>query len=264
MRCFGTMLSDLKNKAVVVTGSSSGIGYAIAEATVQAGGYVLLHGTREGALRKGAGRLGERARWVIADLDREESPKTIARACIEAFGRIDGLVNNAGVFPRSNIQTADVAHFDHVFRVNTRAPLMLCKEIIADCRRRRAPGSIVNIGSINAWCGIESLLVYSMSKGALMTMTRNLADAVATDGIRVNQINVGWTLTEGEERVQRELGASADWYRTVSKTAAPRGSLMLPEEVAQHVVFWLSEGSAPATGAVYEAEQYPVLGRLRV
>lgn len=257
-------MSDLHEKAIVVTGSSAGIGYAIAEAAVKAGANVLLHGTEDSVLRDVAQRFGGRAKWVVADLESSDSPKAVASACIEAFGRIDGLVNNAGLFPRSNIQTADAQHFDRVFRVNTRAPLMLCREIIADCRRRGAPGSIVNIGSINAWCGIENLLVYSMSKGALMTMTRNLADAMAAEGIRVNQINVGWTLTEGEKRVQRELGAPADWFLTVSKTAAPRGSLMLPEEIASHVVFWLSEASAPATGAVYEVEQYPILGRLRI
>ena len=257
-------MSDLENKAVVVTGSSSGIGYSIAEAAISAGASVLLHGTNEAALRECARRLGDRAKWVLADFEKGESPKVVASACIGAFGRIDGLVNNAGVFPRSNIETADASHFDRVFRVNACAPLMLCKEVIADCRRRRAPGSIVNIGSINAWCGTENLLVYSMSKGSLMTMTRNLADALSSDGIRVNQLNVGWTLTDGEKRVQRDLGAPADWHLTVSKLAAPRGSLLVPEEVARHVVFWLSEASAPATGSVYEVEQYPVLGRIRV
>lgn len=254
----------LQDKCVIVTGASSGIGHAIAEAAVDAGARVMLHGTREDALRDAAAALGDAARWVAANLAEPGAPKEIVGAAVSAFGRVDGLVNNAGIFPRSTIETADDAHFDRVFHINTRAPLMLAKAVVADCRARGAAGSIVNIGSINAWCGGPDLLIYSMSKGALMTMTRNLGDALAEEGIRVNQLNVGWTLTDGEKAMQKSLGEPDDWYLKIPKAAAPRGELLKPEEIARHVVFWLSEASAPVTGSVYEIEQYPVLGRNKV
>lgn len=258
------MTLALENKVIIVTGASSGIGLAIARAVVAAGAKVLLHGTREPELRSLAESFGSAAHWVAADLAQADSPGRIAKAALEAFGRIDGLVNNAGIFPRSTIESADDAHFDRVFHINTRAPLMLAKEMVADCRKRRAAGSIVNIGSINAWCGGNDLLIYSMSKGALMTMTRNLADALAEEGIRVNQLNVGWTLTDGEKIMQRNLGAPDDWHLKISRAAAPRGSLLTPEEIARHVIFWLSDASTPVSGSVYEIEQYPVIGRNKV
>lgn len=258
------MTVNLQDKAIIVTGSTSGIGAAIADAIIAAGGKVLLHGTREDLLKERAAKLGKNACWVVGDLARTESPALIASAAVKAFGRIDGLVNNAGIFPRSTIATANDADFDRIFHINARAPLMLIQEMVADCRQRKAPGVIVNIGSINAWCGGNDLLVYSMSKGALMTMTRNLGDALTEEGIRVNQLNVGWTLTDGEKIMQKQLGAPDDWHDHIPRGAAPRGSLLKPEEIARHAVFWLSEASAPVTGSVYEIEQYPVIGRNKI
>lgn len=258
------MTFTLENKVIIVTGASSGIGLAIARAAAAAGAKVLLHGTREAELRSLAESFGSAAHWVAADLAHTDSPAQIAKAALEAFGRIDGLVNNAGIFPRSTIESADDAHFDRVFHINTRAPLMITRQVVAHLRKRQAAGSIVNIGSINAWCGGNELLIYSMSKGALMTMTRNLGDALAEEGIRVNQLNVGWTLTDGEKVMQKQLGAPDDWHQKISRAAAPRGALLAPEEIARHVIFWLSDASAPVTGSVYEIEQYPVIGRNKV
>lgn len=258
------MTYPLENKTIIVTGSSSGIGFAIAEAAYAAGANVMLHGTREDELEARADALGSRAQWVAADLADADCATQIADATRKAFGPIDGLVNNAGVFPRSTIESDVMEQFDWVFHINARAPVMLAQELVRDCRANGCGGSIVNIGSINAWCGADMLLIYSMSKGALMTMTRNLGDALGEDRIRVNQLNVGWTLTEGEKKVQKAEGAPDDWHENISKAAAPRGHLLLPHEIANHAIFWLSEASAPVTGSVYEVEQYPVIGRNKV
>ncbi len=94
-----------------------------------------------------------------------------------------------------------------------------------------------------------------------MTMTRNLADAFSVDLIRVNQLNLGWILTETEKRIQRQEGRPDDWYLNVPKSLAPIGGLLTPELVAKHVLFWLDEASAPITGQVYEVTQTPFLGR---
>ncbi len=252
------------NRTIIVTGASSGIGWAIAQAVYNEGARVMLHGRDKKTLAKCAEKLGPRAKWIAADLADLKAADWITDATIEAFGSIDGLVNNAGYFPRSTIETAVDSQFDTVFHINVRAPLMLIQSLVQHCRSRNKPASIVNIGSINAYCGAEMILMYSMSKGALMTMTRNLGDALAQDMIRVNQLNVGWTLTEGEKRVQKEMGSPDDWYENIDLSAAPRGSLLSPEEVAQHAVFWLSDASVPVTGSVYEVEQYPVIGRNKV
>ena len=253
----------LKGRSIIVTGASSGIGSAIAKTACEAGANVMLHGTRVEVLAARAKELGSRARWVAADLKEEGAAETIVSATVDAFGKVDGLVNNAGIFPHSTIETDMLSQFDDVFYVNVRAPLMLAQAVARDCRQRNSTASIVNIGSINAHCGANFLLIYSMSKGALMTMTRNLGDALCEDGIRVNQLNVGWVLTEGERAVQNNLGMPDNWMENVNKAAAPRGSIMNPEEIATHAVFWLSDASAPVSGSVYEVEQYPVIGRQR-
>ncbi|MBL4854312.1 MAG: SDR family oxidoreductase [Robiginitomaculum sp.] len=258
------MNTTLENSSVIVTGASSGIGWAIAQAVYKQGARVMLHGRNAKSLAEKADFLGSNARWVVADLADLAASDIVAQASLDAFGSIDGLVNNAGVFPRSDIDTEVNTQFDKVFHINARAPLMLAQRLVQDCRARKAPGAIVNIGSINAYCGADMILIYSMSKGALMTMTRNLGDALGEDLIRVNQLNVGWTLTQGEIDMQKSMGAPDDWHENINKAAAPRGSLLTPEEIANHAVFWLSPASAPVTGSVYEVEQYPVIGRNKV
>ena len=258
------MTQLLEDKCILVTGSSSGIGFAIAADAVANGARVMLHGTNQQALEQACENLGSQTGWVAADLSDPAAPEKIMDTTIGRFDRLDGLVNNAGIFPRSSIDSATDDHFDKVFHINTRAPLMLSRLFVEQCRDRAAAGSIVNIGSINAWCGGGDLLVYSMSKGAVMTMTRNMGDALSGEGIRVNQLNVGWTLTDGEKAMQKSLGAPDDWHEHIPAAAAPRGELLKPEEIANHVTFWLSDKSAPVTGSVYEIEQYPVLGRNRI
>lgn len=257
------MTGILKDKRIIVTGSTSGIGAAIAQAALREGACVMVHGREVQPLPAVFAPFGDRVQFVAADLATADAPRAIYDAARAAFGGVDGIVNNAGVFPRSTIDSDVVSQFDPVFHVNVRAPLLLAQALVQDCRRRKAPGTIVNIGSINAYCGADMILIYSMSKGALMTMTRNLADTHGAERIRVNQLNVGWTLTEGEIAVQRQMGSPDDWHQRIDVAGAPRGSLLLPAEVAEHAIFWLSEKSAPVNGAVYEVEQYPVIGRNR-
>ncbi len=257
------MSNLLKGRTIIVTGSSSGIGLAIAKAVYDEGANIMLHGRNSDILSKLACELGSRSKWIAADLADEKSIDRITTATISEFGGIDGLVNNAGIFPRSTIDSDIIAQFDDVFHINTLAPLLLCQALVQDCRRRKVPGAIVNIGSINAYCGADMILVYSMSKGALMTMSRNLGDSLGKELIRVNQLNVGWTLTEGEKKIQKQMGSPDDWHLHLDEVSAPRGHLLMPVEIAQHAVFWLSDASAPVSGSVYEIEQYPVIGRNR-
>ncbi len=257
------MTELLKDKTVIVTGGAAGIGAAICDAVFAEGGNVMVHGRASDALAERTKAYGDRGAFVVADLVEDSAPQKIFDAARDAFGAVDGLVNNAAIFPRSTIDTEISSQFDDVFHVNVRAPLALSQIFVRHCRERGAPGSIVNIGSINAHCGAPFILIYSMSKGALMTMTRNLGDALGEDRIRVNQLNVGWTYTDGEIEIQRQAGAPDDWYERVGKLAAPSGKLLQPKDIANHAVFWLSEKSAPVSGTVAEIEQFPVIGRNR-
>ena len=250
----------LDGKIVLISGSSSGIGLATAKIAAAQGARVILHGSSRAKLDVASQALGS-APFVEGDLSENGVAERLAEDAKAVYGRIDVLVNNAAIFPRTDLQASDGAAFDRIFAINIRAPLLLSRRVISDMRDEGVRGSIVNIGSVNAYAGQPDLLIYSMSKGALMTMTKNMADACAASGIRINQLNVGWTLTETEIETQKAQGRPDDWQSTVPTLFAPTGRLLLPEEVARHVIFWASDLSAPVTGQVYDVEQYMFLGR---
>lgn len=254
----------LKNKVILITGSSTGIGAAIARRCVAQGAKIMLHGRDEERTKAMCDELGAAAQFVVASLEDPRSYEKIMRATMDAYGVLHGLVNNAAIYPRNNIDTATVEFFNSIMDVNVKAPLFLSQAAVKIFRQQGTGGSIVNIGSINAYCGQPDLLCYSMSKGALMTMTRNLADSLGTEKIRVNQLNVGWTPTENEVALKKEEGLPPDWETRIPPVYAPIGRLQTPDNVAAHVAFWLSDDSIPASGAVYEVEQYPVIGRNRL
>jgi NAD(P)-dependent dehydrogenase (short-subunit alcohol dehydrogenase family) len=120
---------------------------------------------------------------------------------------------------------------------------------------------VLNIGSTNAHSGQQNLLDYSLSKGAMQTLSRNLANAHGVDRVRVNHLNVGWVLTDREYAHQIEHGMAKDWPQTVPEQFAPSGRLIMPAEIAAAAIYWLGDESKPITGSVVELEQYSVIGR---
>ena len=251
----------LKNKVILITGSTTGIGAGIARRFVTEGGKVILHGRnakRGNALLQELG--GENAAFCEGDLGDAEYPAQLALDALAAFGRIDGLVNNAGLVTRSRFVDTNAAFFDRIMAVNARAPMLLIRALLPALKKTR--GSVLNIGSILAWCGVDKLLAYSMSKGALMTMTRNLADTLGPHQVRVNQLNVGWTLTENEYQVMIQDGLPENWTENLPPHTAPSGRILSPEDIATTSVYWIGEESAPVSGTVAEMEQYPVIGRM--
>lgn len=249
----------LENKIVLVTGSTTGIGEAIARRVISEGGRVVIHGRnaeRGEALVK---EWPQRAALVVADLADPLAPARLVDAAIREFGTLDALVNNAASVARSDLHSTDAAFFDKMMAVNVRAPMLLIQAAYPHLKRSR--GCVLNIGSINGYCGEGNLLAYSVSKGALMTLSRNLADALCYDGIRVNHFNVGWVLTPNEYQQKIRDGLPSDWPQKVDPQFAPSGRIMLPEEIAAAAVYWLSDESRPISGSVLELEQYPIIGR---
>lgn len=252
-------MASLENKVVLVTGATGGIGYAIAEAAAASGARVMVHGRDRADADAAAGRLrgrGYRTEAAGGDLIDAEVCRAIVRATVEWGGGIDVLVNNAGNTARGRLEDSSVEFWDAMMAVNVRAPFICLQEAVA-WMKTRGGGSIVNIGSINAYIGAPNLGPYSVSKGALMTLTRNAAAAFGRYGIRVNQLNVGWTLTEGEDRVQRESGKDAGW-RAQAAALLPFGRLLTPEEIARAAIYFASDASAVVSGSVMDVEQYPV------
>src|SRR5438445_1982461 len=203
-------MASLANKIAIVTGSTSGIGCGIAEHFASLGARILVHGLDEAEARTVAGRLGKDAAAVAADLADVESCRRVVRAAIDRFGGLDILVNNAANTARGYLEDAPVELWDAIMNVNLRAPF-LCMQEAVKSMRTRGGGSIVNIGAVNAYIGEPKLGPYSGSKGGLMTMTRNAAATLNRYRVRVKQINVGWPLTEGEERVKQQEGKGKEW-----------------------------------------------------
>lgn len=250
----------LDDKVILVTGSTTGIGEAIARLAVQLGAKVMLHGTDVERGRSVAADLGPNANFIAGDLADSAVPQQLIAATVAAFDRLDGLVNNAAWVVRSDIESTDAALFDRVIHINVRAPLLLIQAALPHLMASR--GCVVNIGSMNAYTGESNLLAYSISKGALMTLSRNLADAFCYDGVRVNHFNVGWVLTPNEYQYKIRDGLPPNWPETVPQQFAPRGRLMSPDEIAEAAAYWLSDHSRPFSGSVVDLEQYPFVGRI--
>lgn len=251
----------LKDKVILVTGSNGGIGFGIAELCQSHGATVVLHGRNPVALKVAAAKLGPDTSFVVADLSAADAPETIVEYVVAKHGRIDGLVNNAAALDRCSLETASAELIDRMFTINFRAPLMLTQAAVAQMKKQGTAASIVNIGSVNALCGAPTLLVYSATKAALATATINLGSALANKGIRVNQLNVGWTNTENEHRIQISEGQPENWEELIPPNYIPSGALLSPRQVARHAVFWLSDTSAPVTGQILEIEQFPYVGK---
>jgi NAD(P)-dependent dehydrogenase (short-subunit alcohol dehydrogenase family) len=249
----------LSDRIAIVTGSTSGIGKGIAQHFARLGASVVVHGTNTGQGEAVAGSIreaGGRAAFIAANLVDADDCQQIVSFAVREFGGLDVLVNNAADTSRGSIESAPLALWDRILAVNLRAPFILTQAAIPHFRVR-GKGSIINIGSVNAYIGEPKLCPYSVSKGGLMTLTKNTASALAAQHIRVNQLNVGWTLTEGEHRVKLLEGKGEDWLREAVATR-PFGRLLEPQDIAYAAAYFASDESACITGAVLDLEQYPV------
>jgi NAD(P)-dependent dehydrogenase (short-subunit alcohol dehydrogenase family) len=251
-------MSQLAGRVAIVTGSTSGIGRGIAVRFATEGARVVVHGREETGARvtlEAIERAGGQAAWHRADLSDASACTGLVRFAEECFGALDVLVNNAALTTRGDIEHVGLDVVDSILAVNLRAPLLLTQAAIPLLKTRG--GAIVNIGSVNAYIGEPKLCPYAVSKGGLMTLTKNSASYLNRYRIRVNQINVGWTLTEGEDRVKRLEGKGDRWLDDAVRTR-PWGRLLTPEDVAEAVLYFASDRAGLVTGAVLDLEQYPV------
>ena len=252
--------ASLAGKVAVVTGSTQGLGAAIVHLLAERGasGIVVCGRNRENGeaqVRTIAHASGAQALYVHADLGQVEDCRNIIAQADARFGRVDILVNAAGLTDRGTILDTDPALFDRMFAVNVRAPFFLMQDCIKIMRREGIQGSIVNIGSMSALAGQPFIAAYCASKGALATLTRNTAYALLRNRIRVNGLNIGWMASAGEDRIQREFHhADADWLAHAAATQ-PFGRLVDPQEVARAVAFLCSDESGLMTGSVVEYDQ---------
>ena len=251
-------MSRLEGKVIIVTGGTQGIGEAVALQAAGAGATgVVVCGRQQ---EKGRGvvarieELGCASEFVPTDLSVVEDCRQVVRRCDQRFGRVDGLVNAAADTNRASLDELDVEFWDYQFAVNVRAPFLLTQEAVRVMKREQLAGSIVNILSVAAYCGLDILPAYSSTKGALRTFTKNTANSLRHDRIRVNGINLGWTDTPAEDDVQRKQGSPHDWLR-IAEAKSPFGRLLKSEDVARLCIYLLSDESGILTGSAIDYSQ---------
>jgi NAD(P)-dependent dehydrogenase (short-subunit alcohol dehydrogenase family) len=249
----------MNGRVVIITGSTQGVGLAIAQAVAHAGAEGLVVTGRDAD--KGAAaaaeveRSGAPALFVAADLEHATAPDLIFNAALKRFGRVDALVNSAALTDRGSLAEADMKFWDRLFAVNARAPFFLMQRLVNHLRERGAPGSIVNILSIHAYGGSPELAVYASTKSALAGLTKNAANAHRFDRIRVNGVILGWVDTPAERHMQAvTLGKGEGWLADAAATM-PFKRMLTPDDVARLSLFLLSDASEPMSGALIDYTQ---------
>ena len=247
---------SLAGKCLLVTGATQGLGETIARMALAAGAAAVTITGRDAARGAAlAAALGPAAHLVIADLALPDAPHRLFAESLAAMGRVDGLVNAAALTTRASMLDGTTDLWNRLFAVNARAPYMLMQALILHLTARKAPGSIVNIQSINAHCGAPELAIYSASKGALQTLTRNAAHAHLADRIRVNGINMGWVATPGEDEMQAQTLGNGPGWQAAAAARQPLGRLLTMAEVATLALYLISDLSGLQTGTVTDLEQ---------
>jgi NAD(P)-dependent dehydrogenase (short-subunit alcohol dehydrogenase family) len=248
----GRRLSD---KVVVVTGAAQGIGFGCAELLASEGAAVVLSDVQQEKGNQAAAKIqaaGGKAHFYLADVKKEKDCSALIETARETFGGLDGLVNNAGWFPRATLETTTTELWDEVQQVNLRGAFYCCKYAVP-AMRESGGGSIVNMGSI---CGIQSLptlVAYGAAKGGLLALTRTLAGAFAEQRIRVNYVIPGWVLTEGEIALHKAQGRPEEALKRDGEKLA-LGRHQRPLDTAFAVVYLLSDESAQVTGTVLHVD----------
>jgi NAD(P)-dependent dehydrogenase (short-subunit alcohol dehydrogenase family) len=251
----------LRNRSTVavITGGTQGLGLAIAQRLAREGARgIILSGRNVDKGERAAASiqsLGTNCVFVKADMSVPEDCFRLVEASLEHFGTLNGLVNSAAATDRGTLLDTSPELWDRVFRTNALGPFLLIQGVVRHLVTTGQTGSIVNVLSMVVHCGQSYLTAYSASKGALATLTKNVANAYATKRIRCNGILTGWMDTPGENAAQQNFhGVDEDWLAKAER-AQPMGQLVKPDQVAGLAAYLLSPESGVMTGALVDYDQ---------
>jgi NAD(P)-dependent dehydrogenase (short-subunit alcohol dehydrogenase family) len=254
----------LDGKVVLVSGATQGLGAGIARAAAREGAAVAVTGRNNERGEQVAAELrngGSAATYVRCDVGDVEQIRSAVAQAVRELGRVDCLVNSAGFTTRGTLLDTEPELFDAHIAVNLRGPFFLMQEVVRRLKDDGRPGTIVNVISSSEHGGQPYLAPYVASKAGLAGLTRNVAHAHRWDRIRVNGLDIGQTATEGEDAVQREVHDADDGWLERAGASMPMGKLGQVDEIADFVVFLLSDRSGVVTGSVIDWDQR-VLGAL--
>lgn len=247
----------LSGKVVLVSGGTQGLGAAIVRAAAEAGAQVMFSGrnAEKGKALAAQFDAAHPVTFVAADLADPVAASDSVAATIAEYGRIDCLVNAAGITSRGSLVDTTPELFDQHVAVNLRAPFFTMQAAVRDMQARSAPGTIVNIITMSSHGGQAFLAPYSATKAGLVGLTKNAAHAHRWDRIRINGLNIGWSETEGEADIQKRFHGADDHWIDEANASVPMGKLGQPDEIADMVVFLLSDRSGVVTGSVIDWDQ---------
>ena len=243
---------QLSGKVVVVIGGARGIGRGIVERCAAEGARLViadLNQERDNV----ALALGGPAVALPLDARVAEDHERMAAEIMARFGRIDVLVYYAGIFPRATLLETDESLWHAVLDTNLTGSFLACHAVVPHMAARGG-GAIITIGSLHAHRGSANMLAYAVSKGGLVTLTRNLAGALAPQGIRVNCVNPGWVLSEGEMAVQHVAPDQAERFAEDVAHTMPLGRLQTAQDIAHAVVYLASAQAAQVTAQIIDVD----------
>jgi len=239
----------LTDKTIIITGAGGGLGEGIARVCHREGASVVIADVRAAAAQQVADSLGERARAVSCDVRDDAQLQRLVDETVKAFGRIDGLVNNAGVnFPKPFLDTTP-ADWDRVISVDLRAVFFLSQMVSRQMLKQdKRGGSIVNISSVHSLAVLPGAGPYDAAKWGVVGLGKSIAVELAMSGIRVNAISPGLINTQ----IWQDIQAAAPSVEAVNdywNANIPIGRVIEPAEIGELAAFLLSDRSACITGA---------------
>ena len=243
-------MSKLNNKVAVITGANSGIGLATAKLFLKEGAKVVISGRRETALKEATSDLEGDFELVVADVSKPEDNVRLIKDTVSKYGKIDVLFLNAGVAPITPTTDVTEAHYDEIFNINVKGPILAVKEALPHLNDG---GSILFTNSIVHQKGFDGLGIYSASKGALRAYSRVLTSEVKSRGIRVNSIAPGPIDTP----IYGKMGLPQDVVEDMGKGFAeqvPLGRFGTSEEIAQTALFLASDDASYINGVELEVD----------
>ena len=253
------MNDSFAGQYAVITGGTQGLGEATARLFAERGAAGLVicgRNTERGeAVARDISGSGCPTEFVHAELADVDECRALIAAADKTFGKVHALVNCAAITDRGTILDTSPELFDRMFAVNTRAPFFLMQEALKLMLRDGIQGAVVNVLSMSSHGGQPFISAYCGSKGALATLTKNVAYSMLRHRIRVNALNIGWMNTPGEDRIQKTYHDADDGWLQAAIEKQPFGRLLEPREVARAIAFLCSEESGMMTGSVIDFDQ---------
>ena len=246
-------MERLKEKVIVISGGTKGVGRTMAEVCGKEGAKVVIGGRYEKAAKEAIRNIrvyGSEGIFVYTDLNHVEDCKNLMDKAYEKYGRIDGFFNYAGITPVSPLDSCSQDTFDAVMNVNFRACFFCCQQAIK-YMRMNGGGSIVLTGSAHAWGGQKDRAAYACSKGVLRILMEHISHQYAAEHIRCNYLTLGWTPTEGEVSLRNSQGETEAQLRKRASAILPMGRMCERNDYVEAIIYMLSDASVMMTGSTF-------------